>query len=215
MMGATVENFKELEAGAETIQLSDVDLCMTEWSKAESVDIVTQILRCLRAALAYNARGEVRSHLAENHSKAVLDLSEKILTCDIEGDESSLARARCCLQVLVSASADSDRFRDQFLAHRVQEAAFDCLNAADEKVKRFTAILLKLYLEKSNESVSLTGEMLSRLLSLLVASECGSSAESLSVIQTVLVNKISVLGRNSPIFLQFFYLFSIFFLNRF
>ena len=69
-------------------------------SKTSPVEVVTKILRCLRTALAMNARGEVRDHFARVHGGTFARLARGILAQKQSGgSEPELVRRRCLLQV--------------------------------------------------------------------------------------------------------------------
>ena len=92
-------DLKAVEENADTMPLQTIDNLFRVWQRDESdVETVTNILRCLRAALALNARGEVRGHIAGVHGEALLHLAWGILKTTFD-TESELARARCLLQV--------------------------------------------------------------------------------------------------------------------
>ena len=94
-----------VEENAGTMPLQTIDNLFRVWQRDESdVETVTNILRCLRATLALNARGEVRGHIAGVHGEALLRLASGILSGFTTGTEPELARARCLLQVSVGTN---------------------------------------------------------------------------------------------------------------
>ena len=99
-------DFKAIEEGAGTISLQTIDDLFREWQEEESDECpcenVTKILRCLRAALALNARGEVRDHFARAHGETFVRLAWGIRVHSQTADESKLVRGRCFLQVINS-----------------------------------------------------------------------------------------------------------------
>ena len=99
-------DFKAIEASAGTISLQTIDDLFREWQRNESdVEIVTDILRCLRAALALNARGEVRHHFTNEHGVVFCSLARGIFVQAQDGGEYEVVRGRCSLQVRVFSSA--------------------------------------------------------------------------------------------------------------
>ena len=97
-------DFKAIEEGAGTISLQTIDDLFREWQEEESDECpcenVTKILRCLRAALALNARGEVRHHFARAHGGTFVRLAWGIRVHSQTRNESELVRGRCLLQVI-------------------------------------------------------------------------------------------------------------------
>ena len=100
-------DFKAIEESAATISLQTIDDLFREWQRDESdVEGVTKILRCLRAALAFNARGEIRDYFARAHRGTFAHLARRILAKPQTGSgEPELVRGRCLLQVRVLSYA--------------------------------------------------------------------------------------------------------------
>ena len=93
-------DLKAVEENADTMPLQTIDNLFRVWQHDESdVETVTNILRCLRAALALNARGEVRGHIAGKHGEALFCFAWGILVGSTSDTEPALARKRCLLQV--------------------------------------------------------------------------------------------------------------------
>ena len=98
-------DLKAVEENAGTIPLQTIDNLFRMWQRDETdIETVTQILRCLRAALALNARGEVRDHFVEEHGEEFLCLAGGIILWDSPHQFDydmlpDLVEVRCLLQV--------------------------------------------------------------------------------------------------------------------
>ena len=113
-------DLKKIEERAKRISLDTVDDLFEEWQRCEGeTKVVTQILRCLRAALAFDARNEVRHHFGTVHSKTFLQHAKEILWTQGPKSESELVLRRCLLQVLISATAGCKVFRKELLEKEV------------------------------------------------------------------------------------------------
>lgn len=189
---------KSIEDSAETISLDTVDDLFKEWQRQEDdAEVVTQILRCLRAALAFNARDEVRHHFARVHAKAFLLHAKEILEQIHPRSEPELVRIRCLLQVLISASAGSRLFRKVLFEEEVVvlDLAFSFLGGDDTKIQRYIATLAKIWRkvgENEPQSFTLTLPVLCGLLDAFLDSRDDSVAvEAMAALRFVINNKIS------------------------
>ena len=186
---------KSIEEGAERISLDTVDDLFKEWQRHEGeTEVVTQILRCLRAALAFNARDEVRHHFGRVHAKAFLLHAKQILGQIHPRSEPELVLGRCLLQVLISASAGSRVFRKVLFDEEVEvlNLAFSLLGGEDTKLQRYIATLAKVCLEYESKSFILTLPLLCGLLDALVDSRDDSVAlEAMAALCFVINNKTS------------------------
>ena len=184
---------KIIEEDAETISLEAVDDLFDEWQRHEDdTEVVTQILRCIRAALAFNARNEVRDHFGRVHAKAFLLHTKQILGVHPR-NEAELVRRRCLLQVLISASAGSRAFREVLLEEVVVlDMAFSLLGGEDPRLQRYKTTLAKVCLEYEPQSFVLKLPLLCGLLDAFV--DCGDdsvAAEAMSALRFVINNKTS------------------------
>ena len=88
-----------VERSAGDVSLETVDDLFREWRRSEAdAETVTRVLRCLRAALALDALGEVRHHFARAHGETFAHLARGVLALQ---PQTELARGRCLLQARV------------------------------------------------------------------------------------------------------------------
>ncbi len=147
--------------------------------------------------MAFDARGEIRDAFAKRHTNAVLRQSELILgNAKCDGGEDNLVCARCCLQVLISASAGSAAFQSALGEHNsTMKAVLGHLDSADPKLRQFSTMLVKLQLEQG--SLAPTPKILSALLATFMSENLNSvcQSEALAAIrQAVSKNTIEVGG---------------------
>ena len=139
-------DLKKIEERAKRISLDTVDDLFEEWQRCEGeTKVVTQILRCLRAALAFDARNEVRHYFGTVHSKTFLQHAKRILWTQGPKSGSERVLRRCLLQVLISASAGSKVFRKELLEEEVVvlDLAFSLFGSEDTKPRSVEGSFIK------------------------------------------------------------------------
>ena len=187
--------FQSIKERAETISLETVDDLFEEWQRhLGDIEVVTQILRCLRAALAFNARDEVRHHFGLVHAKAFLLHAKEILGQIHQTSEPELVRRRCLLQVLISACAGSRHFREVLFEDDavLLDLAFSFLGGEDATLRKYTVTLAKVCLENESHSFILTLPVLRGLLDAFLDSRDDYvAAVAMAALCHVINNKIS------------------------
>ena len=206
-------DLKKIEERAKRISLDTVDDLFEEWQRCEGeTKVVTQILRCLRAALAFDARNEVRPHFGTVHSKTFLQHAKRILWTQGPKSESELVLRRCLLQVLISATAGSKVFRKKLLEEEVVvlDLAFSLFGSKDTKplskedslikeespLQRYIATLVKVCNYYEPQYFKVTLRLLWGLLDIFVDYKNPAAAEAIvdmptawGVLFTVINNK--------------------------
>ena len=165
-MSGETRGLERIREEAKGMTKAVMDNLFENWhTNGDDVEVVAEIIRCLRSGLALDSQGALRDHFADSHGEEALDKIEAILEAAV-GDfvaEQDLVVARCSVQLIFNSCVESAKMRRLFLEHAVRSSTVKVLHNKDEKLRLYTARLWGLLRDK-NEPFTMDGPMLSGLL---------------------------------------------------